>query len=136
MLVPGGGAKMSRQVGFPSKFNGSRLIPVLLALALAGCNQITAQPAAPVRPVLAATVQRDEANGTTDEGRARFYRSELSVELTKISLSYGSLLAHARCVVTVSLIWPGQVVAGGQPAFRVARRAYKVVVVAIPEALL
>src|SRR5438128_9792306 len=56
MLVPGGGAKMSRPVGFPSKFNGSRLVPVFLALALAGCNQITAQPVAPVRPVLVATV--------------------------------------------------------------------------------
>ena len=223
---------MSRQVAFPSKFNVSWLVPALLALALAGCNQTTAQPTAPVRPVLVATVhyesqvsdrsfvgtirpriesdmgfrvtgkvskrlvevgalvtagqplatldeadlrlqadqaaaefraatgvlvqagaaetrakdlrakgwttdaQLDQAKATADEARARLNRAEQSVELTKNSLSYATLLADAAGVVTATLIEPGQVVTAGQTAIRVARLAEKEVVVAIPETLL
>ena len=223
---------MSRQVSFQSKSKALWLVPALLALALAGCNQITAQPAAPARPVLVATVhyesqvadrsfvgtirpriesdigfrvtdkvsrrlvevgalvdagqplaildesdlklqadqaaaelraaigvlaqagaaearskelrtkgwttdaQLDQAKATADEARARLNRAEQSVELTKNSLSYATLLADAPGVVTATLIEPGQVVASGQTAIRVARLAEKEVVVAIPETLL
>jgi RND family efflux transporter MFP subunit len=58
------------------------------------------------------------------------------VELTKNSLSYASLMADAPGVVTATLIEPGQVVAAGQTAVRVARLAEKEVVVAIPETML
>ena len=60
----------------------------------------------------------------------------VSVDLTKNSLSYATLLADAPGVVTATLIEPGQVVAAGQTAVRVARLAEKEVVVAIPESLL
>ncbi|MGA8957454.1 MAG: efflux RND transporter periplasmic adaptor subunit, partial [Pseudolabrys sp.] len=80
--------------------------------------------------------QLDQAKATADEARARLNRAQRSVELTKNSLSYATLLADAPGVVTATLVEPGQVVAAGQTAIRVARLAEKEVVVAIPETLL
>jgi RND family efflux transporter MFP subunit len=79
--------------------------------------------------------QLDQAKATADEARARLNRAERSVELTKNSLSYATLEADARGVVTATLVEPGQVVAAGQTAIRVARLAEKEAVVAIPETL-
>src|SRR6516162_4895913 len=80
--------------------------------------------------------QLDQAKAAADEARARLKRAERSVDLTKNSLSYATLVADAPGVVTSTLIEPGQVVAAGQTAIRVARLAEKEVVVAIPETLL
>ncbi|HYW63433.1 MAG TPA: efflux RND transporter periplasmic adaptor subunit [Bradyrhizobium sp.] len=80
--------------------------------------------------------QLDAARAAADEARARLERAERSVDLTKNSLSYATLLADGRGVVTATLIEPGQVVALGQTAIRVARMAEKEAVVAIPETLL
>jgi RND family efflux transporter MFP subunit len=79
--------------------------------------------------------QLDQARAAGDEARARLNRAERSVDLTKNSLSYATLEADARGVVTATLIEPGQVVASGQTAIRVARFAEKEAVVAIPETL-
>jgi RND family efflux transporter MFP subunit len=79
--------------------------------------------------------QMDTSRAAADEARARFYRAERSVELTKNSLSYATLVADTRGVVTATLIDAGQVVASGQTAIRVARFAEKEAVVAIPETL-
>src|SRR5947208_1818989 len=79
--------------------------------------------------------QMDTARAAADEARARLNRAERSVELTKNSLSYATLVADTRGVVTATLIEPGQVVAAGQSAVRVARFAEKEAVVAIPETL-
>ena len=79
--------------------------------------------------------QMDSARAAADEARARLNRAERSVDLTKNSLSYTTLAADARGVVTATLIEPGQVVAAGQTAIRVARFAEKEAVVAIPETL-
>jgi RND family efflux transporter MFP subunit len=79
--------------------------------------------------------QLDSAKAAADEARARLNRAERSVELTKNSLSYATLEADARGVVTATLVEPGQVVAAGQTAIRVARFAEKEAVVAIPETL-
>ena len=76
--------------------------------------------------------QMDSARAAADEARARLNRAERSVDLTKNSLSYATLVADARGVVTATLIEPGQVVAAGQTAIRVARFAEKEAVVAIP----
>jgi RND family efflux transporter MFP subunit len=84
----------------------------------------------------ATDAQLDQARATADEARARLNRAQWSVELTKNTLSYATLIADAPGVVTATLIEPGQVVAAGQTAVRVARLAEKEVVVAIPEALL
>src|SRR5580704_12042349 len=79
--------------------------------------------------------QLDQAKAAADEARARLDRAERSVELTKNSPSYATLAADTRGVVTATLIEPGQVVASGQTAIRVARFAEKEAVVAIPETL-
>src|SRR5579871_4325798 len=79
--------------------------------------------------------QMDSARAAADEARARLNRAERSVDLTKNSLSYATLVADARGVVTATLIEPGQVVAAGQTSIRVARFAEKEAWVAIPETL-
>src|SRR6202163_3812294 len=79
--------------------------------------------------------QLDTSRAAADEARARLNRAERSVELTKNSLSYATLVADTRGVVTATLVDPGQVVASGQTAIRVARFAEKEAVVAIPETL-
>ena len=84
----------------------------------------------------ATDAQLDQAKATADEARARLNRAERSVELTNNSLSYATLVADTRGVVTATLIEPGQVVASGQTAIRVARFGEKEAVVAIPETLL
>jgi RND family efflux transporter MFP subunit len=79
--------------------------------------------------------QMDQAGAAADEARARLNRAQRSVELTNNSLSYATLFADTRGVVTATLVEPGQVVASGQTAIRVARFAEKEAVVAIPETL-
>ncbi len=79
--------------------------------------------------------QLDQVKASADEARARLNRAERSVELTKNSLSYAHLVADTRGVVTATLIEPGQVVASGQTAIRVARSAEKEAVVAVPETM-
>src|SRR6202140_1250128 len=78
--------------------------------------------------------QMDQARAA-DEARPRLTRAQRSVELTNNSLSYATLVADTRGVVTATLIDAGQVVAAGQTAIRVARFAEKEAVVAIPETL-
>src|SRR5579871_3129692 len=79
--------------------------------------------------------QMDTARAAADEADGRFNRAQRAVELTKNSLSYATLTADAQGVVTATLVEPGQVVAAGQGAIRVARSAEKEVVVAVPETL-
>src|SRR6202163_129622 len=79
--------------------------------------------------------QLDQSKAAADEARARLNRAERWVDLTKNSLSYATLVADTRGVVTATLIEPGQVVAAGQTAIRVARFSEKEAVVAIPETL-
>src|SRR5262245_50055977 len=44
--------------------------------------------------------QMDSARAAADEARSRLYRAERSIELTKNSLSYATLVADSRGVVT------------------------------------
>jgi RND family efflux transporter MFP subunit len=83
----------------------------------------------------ATDAQLDQAKASADEARARLNRAERSVELTKNSLSYATLIADTRGVVTATLIDAGQVVSSGQAAIRVARFGEKEAVVSIPETL-
>src|SRR5258708_7169227 len=57
--------------------------------------------------------QMEQARAAADEARARLNRAERSVDLTKNSLSYATLVADARGVVTATLIEPGQGVGAG-----------------------
>jgi RND family efflux transporter MFP subunit len=80
-------------------------------------------------------VQLDQARAAAAEARGRVTRAERSVELTRNNLSYATLNADARGVVTFTAADPGQVVAAGQGVVRIARFAEKEVVIAVPETL-
>jgi RND family efflux transporter MFP subunit len=80
-------------------------------------------------------VQMDQARATADEARGRVTRAQRSVELTRNNLSYATLTADVRGVVTSTSVEPGQVVAAGQGVVRVARIAEKEVAIAVPETL-
>src|SRR5260370_28067117 len=62
--------------------------------------------------------QLDQAKAAADEARARLNRAARSVDLTNNPLSYATLVADTRGVVTATLIDAGQVVASGQTAIR------------------
>lgn len=83
----------------------------------------------------ATDAQRDQVGASVAEATARLDRAKRSVELTRNSLSYATLVSDTRGVVTTSMIEAGQVVSAGQPALRIARLAEKEAVVAIPETL-
>src|SRR5436305_3529825 len=62
--------------------------------------------------------QMDQAKAAADEARARLNRAERSVELTRNSLSYATLVADTGGVVTATRIDAGQVGDSGQTAIR------------------
>lgn len=78
----------------------------------------------------------DNSRAAADEARGRIARAQRAVELTRNAISYAQLKADADGVVTATLIEPGQVVAAGQPAIRIARSGEKEAVVAVPEIML
>ncbi len=77
----------------------------------------------------------EKQRAATDEADARVLRAERAVSLAGNALGYASLRADADGVVTATAVEPGQVVAAGQTAIRVARLEEKEAVVAVPEAL-
>ena len=80
-----------------------------------------------------ANVEKQRA--ATDEADGRVLRAERAVSLARNALDYAQLRADADGVVTATAIEPGQVVASGHMAIRVARLDEKEAMVAIPEAL-
>src|SRR5947199_5227090 len=60
--------------------------------------------------------QMDQSRAAADEARARLNRAERQVELTKNSLSYATLLAARRGVVTERWMDPGRVGPSGRTA--------------------
>ena len=77
----------------------------------------------------------EKQRAATDEADGRVLRAERAVSLAKNALDYASLRADADGIVTATAVEPGQVVAAGQAAIRVARLEEKEAVVAVPEAL-
>jgi RND family efflux transporter MFP subunit len=77
----------------------------------------------------------DRQKAATEEARGRLVRAERALALAQNALSYATLTADADGVVTATQIEPGQVVAAGQPAVRLARTGEKEAVVSVPEAL-
>ncbi|HEY8565965.1 MAG TPA: efflux RND transporter periplasmic adaptor subunit [Beijerinckiaceae bacterium] len=76
----------------------------------------------------------DRQKAATEEARGRVARAERALSLAQNALSYASLVADAPGVVTATLVEPGQVVAAGQAAMRLARTEEKEAVIAVPEA--
>ncbi len=75
----------------------------------------------------------DRVRSAAQEARGRHQRAGRAVELAKNALDYATLRADADGVVTQTFIEPGQVVAAGQAAARVARSGELEAVVALPE---
>lgn len=76
----------------------------------------------------------DRQRAAAEEARGRNRRAQRAVELAANALGYATLRADADGVVTAALVEPGQVVAAGQPAIRIARQNEKEAAVALPEA--
>lgn len=76
----------------------------------------------------------DRQKAQAEEARGRQQRALRAVELAKNALDYASLRADSDGVVTATFIEPGQVVAAGQAAVRVARAGALEAVIALPEA--
>lgn len=70
-----------------------------------------------------------------EEARGRLARAERTVSLAGNALDYANLKADGDGIVTATLVEPGQVVAAGVPAIRLARTDTREAVAAIPEAL-
>lgn len=79
----------------------------------------------------AATLEKSRA--TAEEARGRLTRAQRSLDLARNSLDYASLEADADGVITATPVEPGQVVASGQAAVRLARLAEVEALVALPE---
>jgi RND family efflux transporter MFP subunit len=78
----------------------------------------------------------DRQRAAVEEARSRLARGERSLSLATNSLSYATLRADAAGVITQTSVEPGQVLAQGQPAVKLARLDSREAVVAIPEALI
>jgi RND family efflux transporter MFP subunit len=76
----------------------------------------------------------DRQKAATEEARGRVARAERALSLAENAHSYTTLVSDAEGVVTATQIEPGQVVAAGQAAVRVARLAEREAVIAVPEA--
>ncbi len=78
----------------------------------------------------------DRQRAAVEEAKGRLGRAERSVSLAANSLAYAALTADADGIVTATLVEPGQVVAQGAPAIRLAKIDSREAVAAIPEALI
>ncbi len=78
----------------------------------------------------------ERATTAVAEARGRLTRAERARELTQNALDYSVLIAETEGIVTAAPIEPGQVVAPGQIAVRVARLDETQAAVAVPERLL
>ncbi|WP_336490455.1 efflux RND transporter periplasmic adaptor subunit [Methylobacterium nigriterrae] len=83
----------------------------------------------------AATSVVDRQKAATEEARSRLMRAERALSLARNAASYAVLSADADGVITATSVEPGQVVAPGQAAIRLARTVEREAVVAVPEAL-
>lgn len=75
----------------------------------------------------------DRIRAAAQEARGRQQRAERALELTRNSLDYATLRADGDGVVTQTLIEPGQVVAAGQTAIRLAHSGAMEAAVSLPE---
>ncbi|MHB2167255.1 efflux RND transporter periplasmic adaptor subunit [Alsobacter sp. R-9] len=76
----------------------------------------------------------DRQKAALDEAIGRRDRAHRALALAENALSYATLRADADGVVTAASIEPGQVVAAGQAAIRVAHDGEREALVAVPEA--
>lgn len=75
----------------------------------------------------------DRIRAALEEARGRHQRAERALEMARNSLDYATLRADGDGVVTQTSIEPGQVVAAGQTAIKLARSGELEAAVALPE---
>jgi RND family efflux transporter MFP subunit len=75
----------------------------------------------------------DRIRAAAQEARGRQQRAERALELARNSLDYATLRADGDGVVTQALVEPGQVLAAGQTAIRLAHSGELEAAVALPE---
>jgi RND family efflux transporter MFP subunit len=75
----------------------------------------------------------DRIRAAAQEARGRLQRSERTLEMARNSMDYATLRADGDGVVTQTLIEPGQVVAAGQTAVRLAHSGEVEAAVSLPE---
>jgi RND family efflux transporter MFP subunit len=75
----------------------------------------------------------DKARAAAAEARGRLIRGQRALELARNALAYATLEADADGVITATPVEPGQVVAPGQPAVRLAHFGELEALVALPE---
>lgn len=75
----------------------------------------------------------DRIRAAAQEARGRQQRAERALELARNSLDYATLRADGDGVVTQTLVEPGQVVAAGQTAIRLAHSGELEAAVSLPE---
>jgi RND family efflux transporter MFP subunit len=78
----------------------------------------------------------DKLRSAAEEARGRDRRNQRAVELATNSVAYASLTADSAGIVTATFIEPGQVVAVGQAAIRLAKLGEKEALINAPESLL
>ena len=78
----------------------------------------------------------DRQKAALDEAEGRLLRSKHALTLAANSFAYAELRADSDGVVTASMAEPGQVLASGTSAFKVARFNEKEAVIALPESFI
>lgn len=77
----------------------------------------------------------EKLQSASDEAQARVQKGQRALALAQNALAYANLKAERAGVVTATFVEPGQVVAAGQAAIRIAYLDQKEVLVAVPEGL-
>ncbi|HEY8162717.1 MAG TPA: efflux RND transporter periplasmic adaptor subunit [Methylocystis sp.] len=75
----------------------------------------------------------DRIRAAAQEARGRQQRAERALEMARNSLDYATLRADGDGVVTQTLVEPGQVVAAGQTAIKLAHSGEQEAAVSLPE---
>lgn len=78
----------------------------------------------------------EKQKAAVEEARGRRNRAERAVSLAANALAYATLAADADGIVTATLLEPGQVIAQGAPAIRLAKTDSREAVASIPEVLI
>jgi RND family efflux transporter MFP subunit len=81
----------------------------------------------------AAAATLEKGHAAAEEARSRLTRAQRALDLAGHALDYATLEAEADGVITATPVEPGQVVAAGQAAVRLARLTEMEALVALPE---
>lgn len=135
-----GGKLIARRVDVGARVQAgqplARLDATDLRLAVAQAEAQHALAAAELKRTLELRQKNFISQAALDAKRAAAAAAEAQLELARNQAAYATLLADAPGIVSAVLAEAGQVVAAGQPIFRIAREGEREVAIAIPESRL